>query len=183
MITLDLMTAILSLTGLGLILGLGLGLAARVFAVAEEGQVSALLALLPGTNCGQCGFAGCLGAAEALASGRAGPRLCPAGGATLVPLLAKHLGLELEDAGHDEGPRIAVIKESLCTGCCRCLKVCTTDGIVGAAKQIHVVLREACMGCGACAERCPTGAIQLEPMPVSLQHWIWPKPKPELALR
>lgn len=176
MIALNLIGAVLSLTLLGLILGLGLGFAARVFAVEEDARVSELLALLPGTNCGQCGFAGCQGAAEALAEGRAGPRLCPPGGGHLAQTLAKRLGLELEGGDAHDGPRVAAIEESLCIGCCRCLKVCTTDGILGAPKQIHVVLREACMGCGACTERCPTGAIRLEPLPVTLQHWVWPKP-------
>ena len=48
--------------------------------------------------------------------------------------------------------------------------------VIGAAKQIHNVVRDACTGCGACVERCPTEAVTLIPVPLTLQHWIWPKP-------
>jgi electron transport complex protein RnfB len=64
----------------------------------------------------------------------------------------------------------------LCIGCCRCSKVCPTDALIGAAKQIHNVLREACTGCSNCVDKCPTEALSMKPVPVTLQHWIWPKP-------
>lgn len=51
-----------------------------------------------------------------------------------------------------------------------------TDALVGAIKQIHSVIREACTGCGNCVERCPTEAATMKPVPVTLQHWVWPKP-------
>ena len=76
----------------------------------------------------------------------------------------------------DTGPQLALVAEEICIGCCRCLKTCPTDAIVGAAKQIHNVIREACTGCGACIDNCPTEAMSMVPVAVSLQHWIWPKP-------
>ena len=76
----------------------------------------------------------------------------------------------------DSGPQLALVAEEICIGCCRCIKACPTDAVVGAAKQIHNVIREACTGCGACIDRCPTEAMSLVPVPVTLQHWIWPKP-------
>jgi Na+-translocating ferredoxin:NAD+ oxidoreductase RNF subunit RnfB len=51
-----------------------------------------------------------------------------------------------------------MVAEELCIGCCRCSKVCPTDAIVGAAKQIHNVLREACTGCSSCVESAHRGA-------------------------
>ena len=54
--------------------------------------------------------------------------------------------------------------------------MCPTDAIVGAAKQIHNVLREACTGCSSCVEKCPTEALAMKPVPVTVQHWVMPKP-------
>lgn len=169
--------AILSLTVLGIALGFGLGFAARKFAVAGDARVEEIAALMPGTNCGQCGYPGCAGAAAAIVAGSAPATLCPPGGKALAQALAASLGLSLDLSGvADEGPKIAAVQEEICIGCCRCLKECPTDAIVGAAKQIHSVMREACTGCAACVDRCPTGAIALDPVPATLQHWVWPKP-------
>ncbi|MEW6163861.1 MAG: RnfABCDGE type electron transport complex subunit B [Pseudomonadota bacterium] len=171
------LAAILSLTVLGLTLGFGLGLAAKKFAVATDARLAEIEALMPGTNCGQCGYPGCPGAAAALAEGKAPATLCPPGGRALAQALAAKLGLNLDLSGvADEGPKIAAVAEEICIGCCRCLKECPTDAIVGAAKQIHSVMREACTGCAACVDRCPTGAITMDPVPATLQHWVWPKP-------
>ena len=51
-----------------------------------------------------------------------------------------------------------------------------TDAIIGAAKQVHNVFREACTGCSSCVEKCPTEALVMKPVPVTLQHWVMPKP-------
>lgn len=169
--------AVLSVTLLGAALGLGLGFAARRFAVATDANVAAIEALMPGSNCGQCGFPGCPGAAAAIAGGAAPVTACPPGGKALATALAELLGVAVDLSGViDEGPKIALVAEEICIGCCRCIKVCPTDAIVGAAKQIHNVIREACTGCGNCVERCPTEAVSMKPVPVTLQHWVWPKP-------
>lgn len=170
--------ATLSLTILGAVLGLLLGIAGRIFAVKGDPLNAELEALMPGTNCGQCGFPGCAGAVAAIIDGAAQPTCCPPGGKAVAASIAARLGVELDLSGVvDKGPRTALVAEELCIGCCRCLKVCPTDAIVGAAKQIHNVLREACTGCEACVERCPTEALVMQPVPVTLQHWVWPKPE------
>ncbi len=169
--------AILSLTILGAVLGLGLGVAARKFAVEGDPLVDEIVALMPGSNCGQCGVAGCAAAAAMIAEGTAPVTCCPPGGKALAVALAEKLGISF-DAGSmvDEGPKVAFVAEDICIGCCRCIKVCPTDAVIGAAKQIHNVIREACTGCGNCVERCPTEALTMKPVPVTLQHWVWPKP-------
>ena len=169
--------AVACLTVLGLLLGLGLGLAATRFAVEGDPLVDELNALMPGSNCGQCGMAGCAAAAQAIAEGSATVTVCPPGGRALATLLAEKLGLSV-DLGDlaDEGQKTAEIAEEICIGCCRCLKVCPTDAMIGAQKQIHNVIREACTGCGNCVERCPTEAVVMRPVAVTLQHWVWPKP-------
>jgi electron transport complex protein RnfB len=171
------LAAILSLTVLGIALGYGLGYAARRFAVEGNPLVEEITALMPGSNCGQCGFPGCSGAAAAVADGSAPVTCCPPGGKALASALAAKLGVSVDLSGvADDGPKIAQVAEEICIGCCRCIKVCPTDAILGAAKQIHNVIREACTGCAACVERCPTEAMIMKPVPVTLQHWVWPKP-------
>ncbi|MFZ2268961.1 MAG: RnfABCDGE type electron transport complex subunit B [Azonexus sp.] len=169
--------AILSLTLLGAAFGILLGIANKFLQVEGNPVVEELLALMPGSNCGQCGFPGCSGAAEAIVDGSAAPTCCPPGGKALAAAIAEKLGIEVDLSGMtDEGPKIALVAEELCIGCCRCSKVCPTDAILGAAKQIHNVLREACTGCSSCIEKCPTEALVMVPVPVTLQHWVMPKP-------
>lgn len=169
--------AVLSITLLGAVLGIILGIANKFLQVEGNPIVEELLAMMPGSNCGQCGFPGCSGAATAIADGSASPACCPPGGKVLAAAIAAKLGLEVDlSALSDDGPRIAVVAEELCIGCCRCSKVCPTDAILGAAKQIHNVLREACTGCNSCIEKCPTEALTMQPRPVTLQHWVMPKP-------
>lgn len=169
--------AVLSLTILGVALGLLLGLAARYFAVEGNPLVTELEQLLPGSQCGQCGFPGCTGAAQALADGKAPVTLCPPGGRAVAQVLAAKLGVDADLSSVKESvPMIAEVREEICIGCTRCFKVCPTDAIMGAAQQIHAVFREACTACGKCEEVCPTESIKLQPIPATLQSWYWHKP-------
>ncbi|KAF7600428.1 MAG: electron transporter RnfB [Candidatus Dactylopiibacterium carminicum] len=167
--------AITSLTLLGLILGTLLGIAARVFHVESDSVTAEIVAMMPGTNCGQCGLAGCQAAADALIEGTAPATVCPGGGAALAEAIAARLGIPL-GAMEDSGPKVATISEDICIGCSKCAKACATDAILGAAKQIHGVLDEACTGCGGCLDLCPTGAIALQPQAQTLQNWNWAHP-------
>ncbi|MDR3323828.1 MAG: RnfABCDGE type electron transport complex subunit B [Zoogloeaceae bacterium] len=172
------LAALLSLTILGTALGLILGIAGKLLAVEADSGVVELEAILPGTNCGQCGFPGCSGAAAAILAGNASPACCPPGGRVVALALAEKMGVSLNLAEvADAGPKLARVAEDLCIGCCRCLKTCPTDAILGASKQIHNVLKEACTGCEACVEHCPTEAIQIVPVPVTLPHWVMPRPQ------
>ena len=170
-------SALVSLTILGLVLGLILGVAARVFKVEGNPLVDEILGILPGSQCGQCGFPGCGGAAQALASGSAPVTLCPPGGRAVAEALAAKLGVAADlSSVKNSAPMLAEVKEEICIGCTRCFKVCPTDAIMGAAQQIHSVFREACTACGKCEEVCPTESIKLQPIPVTLQSWHWHKP-------
>jgi electron transport complex protein RnfB len=149
----DMFIAILSLTILGSALGLFLGYAARRLKVEGNPLVEEIQAILPGSQCGQCGFPGCAGAAQALATGAAPVTLCPPGGREVVALLAAKLGVEVNLAEvKDTVPQMAEVQEELCIGCTKCYKACPTDAIMGAAKQIHTVFREACTACGKCVD-------------------------------
>jgi Na+-translocating ferredoxin:NAD+ oxidoreductase subunit B len=171
------MIALLILAAIGLLIGLLLGISARFLRVESDPLVADLEALLPGTQCGQCGFPGCTGAAQALASGAATITLCPPGGKALVVALAERLGVEADlSAVADSTPRCARVHEELCIGCTRCFKVCPTDAVLGAAKQIHAIFREACTACGKCVDACPTEAIVMAPVQPTLATWYWQAP-------
>lgn len=172
------LTAVASMSALGVGLGVILGIAARRFHVETPPIIDELETVLPGTNCGQCGFPGCRGAAEAVSEGAAPLTLCPPGGREVVKEMAEIMGVEAPaaDAGGEAAPLVAFIFEDHCTGCTKCYKSCPTDAIIGAAKQIHTVIPDACIGCDACAEVCPTQAILLRTKPVTLRSWYWDKP-------
>jgi electron transport complex protein RnfB len=169
--------AIGSLAAMGATLGTVLGVAARYFAVEENPLEVELQAILPGAQCGQCGFVGCGQAAAALAKGEAPVTLCPPGGKAVAEALAKRLGVTADMSDHEEKvEQYAVINEDLCIGCTRCIQGCSTDAIIGAAKQVHTVIREACHGCAKCFKSCPTEAIIMCQAPVTLGEWYWAKP-------
>jgi electron transport complex protein RnfB len=169
--------AITSLTMLGLALGFLLGLAARYLKVEGNPLEAEIEDMLPGSQCGQCGFPGCAPAAAALVSGAAPATLCPPGGQSLALELADKLGItaDLSDM-EEQAPMVALIKEDLCIGCTKCFKRCPTDAILGASKQIHAVIGDACTACEKCVDVCPTECIVMRPIPVTLQNWYWPKP-------
>ncbi len=169
--------AILVLTVMGLILGTALGYAAKLFHVEGDPLVEEVAQMMPGTHCGQCGYAGCNPAAEAIVSGEAAVNCCPPGGKSLAEALAEKLGIEINLDDMADQPHYANINAELCTGCMRCSKVCPTDAIVGANKQIHVVIAAACTGCKSCHKACPENCIDMAPERETLDNWAWPKPE------
>lgn len=171
------LTAIASLTTLGLLLGFLLGLAARYLKVEGNPLETEIEGMLPGSQCGQCGYPGCTPAATALVTGDAPVTLCPPGGYSLALSLADKLGVTADLASMEENaPMIAFIKEDMCIGCTKCFKRCPTDAILGGSKQIHAVISDACTGCEKCVDICPTECVVMRPIPVTLQNWYWPKP-------
>lgn len=171
------LTAIGTLTILGVILGGVLGVASRWLAVEGNPMEAEIQGMLPGSQCGQCGFVGCAQAAAALARGEAPVTLCPSGGRALAEALAKKLGVSADLSDHEEQvPQIAFIDEAQCIGCVKCVSECTVDAIIGAPKQIHAVITDICHGCGKCVTVCKTGGISLKPVPESISTWYWPKP-------
>ena len=169
--------AITSLLLLGTCLGLILGYASRFLKVESDPLADEIEAMLPGSQCGQCGFPGCSPAAIAIASNEAPVTLCPPGGRSLAEQLADKLGIEVDlSAMEDSVPMLAMVQEETCIGCTRCFKVCPTDAIMGGPKQIHTVFKSACTGCKACIEVCPTECLQMQDIKETLVTWHWPKP-------
>lgn len=169
--------AVLTLMLMGLALGGLLGFAARHLRVEGNALEAEVEALLPGSQCGQCGYPGCGPAAAALATGSAPVTLCPPGGRALAADLAALLGASVDLSGvEEEQPKVAFVHEQLCIGCTKCFKRCPTDAVVGASRQIHAVFADACTGCAKCFEVCPTECIEMRPVQPTLQTWYWPRP-------
>jgi electron transport complex protein RnfB len=128
-------------------------------------------ALLPQTQCGQCGYTGCMPYARAVADGKAAINRCPPAGAEGVAALSVLLGLPvlpLDASCGSERPRtLALIDEEQCIGCTLCIQACPVDAIVGAAKQMHTVLADHCTGCELCVPPCPVDCIALPEHPVA----------------
>ena len=177
----DAVRAVLALAAIALALGAGLGFAAVRFRVESDPVVEQIDALLPQTQCGQCGHPGCRPYAEAIAEGEAINR-CPPGGAATIDALADLLGREPEPLdGEDQERRVAYIREEECIGCTKCIQACPVDAILGAAKFTHTVIAEECTGCDLCVEPCPVDCIDMLPVTRSITDWHWQAPQLERA--
>lgn len=129
--------------------------------------------ILPQTQCTKCGYPDCRGYAEAMASGAALPNRCPPGGIEGIERLSKVLipiypqdAFELHptidpECGFERPRPVAFIDPQKCIGCTLCIQACPVDAIVGASKQMHVVLTEWCTGCDLCIPPCPVDCISM----------------------
>lgn len=177
---------------IGLIAGLILSIASKIFAVEVDETAVKVREVLPGANCGACGCAGCDEYAAKLAKGEAEPNLCTVGGAAVAAQIGAILGVEV---GAIEAKR-AVVKcrghlgtsdyimdyqgrESCavakmyyggrtscnfaCLGYGDCVKACPYDAI-DIVNDIAHVNDNLCVGCGACTKVCPQNILELIPL-------------------
>lgn len=158
------LTLLAVLGGIGAMAGLALAWADRRFPPDRDRVVDAIDALLPQTQCAQCGFPGCRPYAEAVARGAA-IDLCPPGGAETVAALANLLGRPAAAPPVALAAPLAVIDESRCIGCYLCVPACPVDAIVGAPQFMHTVVADLCTGCELCIAPCPVDCIALVPRP------------------
>jgi electron transport complex protein RnfB len=147
--------------------------------------------LLPQTQCTKCGYPDCRGYAEALACGEVLPNRCPPGGiegikrlsqvlAPIYPQDAFHLNSTIDPKCGIERPRpVALIDPQTCIGCTLCIQACPVDAIVGASKQMHVVLTQWCTGCDLCIPPCPVDCISM--INVTGEQTGWSAWGPKLA--
>lgn len=163
----ELFTAVLVSTLLAACIGGVLALAARTLPDRAGSLADEIDALLPQTQCAQCGFPGCHPYAQAIARGEASIDLCtPGGDATMISVakLLQRNQQDLDTRQHTRAaPIVARIDESRCTGCALCLPACPVDAIVGASRFAHTVLAEVCTGCGLCIPPCPVDCVSLAP--------------------
>lgn len=176
-----LIAAIIATVALCLLFGAILGFAAVKFHVDGDPIVDQINAILPQTQCGQCGYPGCKPYSEAIAGGDEINKCVP-GGQAAVEALADLLNREVVALDGEEKPKsVAFIREAECIGCTKCLQACPVDAIVGAAKHLHTVVSSECTGCDLCVEPCPVDCIEMRPIPTTLATWKWDLPKPQPA--
>lgn len=183
---------VVALGGLGLLLGLGLAIASKLLAVKVDPNIEKVRELLPGANCGGCGFPGCDGLAKALCEGNAQVNQCSVLSCDNLNAIAKVLGVEAE-AGEKMVARVLCRGDSEncvsqyvysgvsdcraaamlaggpkscafgCVGLLTCGKVCPFGAIYLSDKGIAAVDENICTGCGKCAEACPKDVIKVMP--------------------
>jgi electron transport complex protein RnfB len=174
------LAAILVMLGLAVLLGVVLGYSALRFKVEGDPLVDKIDAILPQTQCGQCGYPGCKPYATAIAQGEADINQCPPGGDAGMRALADLLGVEPKPLNAEHGlpkPKaVAVIDENTCIGCTLCIQACPVDAILGAAKHMHTIIASECTGCELCLAPCPVDCISMETILESVDNWKWRYP-------
>ncbi len=158
--SINVLYAVLVLGGLGGGLGLILAVASRLLAVKEDDRLAQVESLLPGVNCGGCGFAGCSAYARAILSGEAEAGGCPVGGEELQVKLAEFMGVELK-----KNTRLTALVR--CSGGARAQKKFEYSGLqdcvaamkLGAGGPMECPY--GCIGLGTCVGACPFGAISV----------------------
>ena len=183
------LTAVLIVAVIGLIAGAGLSVASALMAVPKDEKAEEVLGLLPGANCGACGFSGCAGYAAALAAGEAENGLCVPGGAEAAANISRALGIEAGDVKrlvavvhclgtHDntsdkieyQGVNSCAAAMQLfggvascsfgCVGLGDCERACPY-GAISVCNGASAVDPDLCRGCGLCVKTCPKGIISL----------------------
>lgn len=151
-----------------LLLALIGGLLVARFPEMTSQQIKAeeILSALPQTQCGQCNYPGCRPYADAIVRGEADLNQCPPGGTATIKELAYLLGRNVKplnpNNGQEKEKHVALIDESLCIGCVKCIKACPVDAILGATTLMHTVLAEECTGCELCIPPCPMDCISMQ---------------------
>ncbi len=181
--TQPILAALAAMLALGVAFGALLGFASIRFRTEGNPIADQINAILPQTQCGQCGYPGCRPYAEAIAGGEAINK-CPPGGEAGIQALADLLDVEAPplDAEHGEESvkSVAFIIEDDCIGCTKCIQACPVDAIVGAAKQMHTVIGAECTGCDLCVDPCPVDCIEMRPVETHLGTWHWELPTAEI---
>ncbi len=179
-----------SMGGLGLLFSIGLAIADKKLHVEEDPKIAQIYEVLPGVNCGACGFPGCSAFAENVVNGNAKYNGCPVGGPDVADDVANILGIEsgtserivarvMCQGGIAETARKATydgIKtctaatllskgekfcEYGCIGYGDCVEACQFDAMYMNDNGLPVVIEDKCVGCGECVKACPQGIMEM----------------------
>ncbi len=187
------LNSVLALTGVGASLAVLLALASRVLAVEEDPRIEIVLDVLPGANCGGCGFAGCEGYAIAVLQNPDIPAgLCTVGGDAVAQRVGELSGkavvageptVSFRRCARDEGnvqPRYDYIGTKTCAsaslleggpymcawsclGFGDCLRACPFDAMYIRNNLVEIDASK-CVSCGQCIKVCPRSILQLIPV-------------------
>ena len=165
---------IIAIVVIALIFGAILGYSSVKLKVEEDPIVEKIDAILPQSQCGQCGYPGCKPYAEAIANGDVITKCVP-GGQPLVVKIADLLGVDVPTMDGIEEPetKVAFIHEDPCIGCTKCIQACPVDAIVGGNKAMHTVIADFCTGCELCVAPCPTNCIEMIKPKKTARQWNW----------
>lgn len=160
----EILYAALVLGGMGAVFGILLTVASKVFAVPTNPKREAVRELLPGANCGGCGYPGCDGCADAIASGKAPVNACPVGGMECAASISKVMGVEADPDS------VRMVAQVVCQGDlehCRVkfnysgIQDCVAASLVNDGNKS---CKYACLGLGTCVKACPFDAIHVDPV-------------------
>jgi len=193
MVALIVLMAVAGGVVIAIVFGLILGWASKKFYVKVDERITEIEKVLPGANCGGCGFPGCSGYAEAIVEKGAPMDKCAPGGSDVAARIAEIMGAEVVE----KEPEVAVVlcrgdtkasKERFdyygvrtcgaasiigagqtactvgCLGFGDCVKACPFGAMIMGEDGLPVVIRHLCKGCGKCVEACPRGVIKLMPL-------------------
>lgn len=187
----EILIPVLILAGLGLVFGILLGIAAKVFAVKKDERIEKIENALPGANCGGCGYPGCSGYAKAIVEDGVLVSLCSAGGNEVAKEIGKIMGIEVLEKekmiarvfcnGANDKANVKLKYKGVedcfaakrmaggpkecqygCIGLGSCVSVCKFDAI-HIVDGVAKVDEEKCVACGACVKKCVQGLIRLVP--------------------
>ncbi len=184
-------TTLIVLAGLGIVFGVSLAVIAARFVVKTDPRVEKVRDVLPGANCGACGFAGCMGYAEAVVGNPdVAVNLCAPGKSAVAEKVAEITGKKAEKVE----PKIARVFcqggtslsqrkfiytgvqdctaavlaaggdkscEYGCLGYATCMRACPFDAITMSADNLPIISKEKCTACGKCVAACPKQVIEL----------------------
>ncbi|MEA3287385.1 MAG: FAD-dependent oxidoreductase [Candidatus Marinimicrobia bacterium] len=190
---------IMVMSGVGTVAAIGLGIASRIFHVEEDPRIKYVMDLLPGANCGGCGYAGCSACAEAIVNGEAPVNICVVGQAEVATAVAEYLGI----SAMSTEPQIAVPDcsggnratkkydysgftdcraamlyyrgpincDHGCIGLGTCVSACKFGAIQMGPDNLPLFDPERCVGCGECVRACPKGIISIISEKSKILHW------------
>jgi len=192
------LTALIFMLGLGLVCGVVLSVASKVFYVYEDPRIAEVESFTAGANCGGCGYAGCSAAAVAVVAGDAPPSVCIVAGPESATNIAAVMGVDpgtaeslisyntcrggdrAEEKYYYMGIRSCRATDAIyggerqcpvgCIGFGDCVTACVFDALKMGPHGYPVVDEIKCVGCGACEKACPKDIMQIKTMSQKLLH-------------
>ena len=184
--------ALAGLGGLGLLMGVVLVIASVKLAVIADPREERIRGILPGANCGACGYPGCDAYAAAVAAGETPPNKCTVGGPGVAAKIGDIMGQAVEETepliavlvcrgGRKDAPHRFIYQGTYncrqaalllggpkacaegCIGMGHCITVCPVKAITMGADNLPVIDEDKCVGCGACTMECPKSVLHLVP--------------------